>query len=100
MPLSGGRLWGEGWRYSAAAFSLHMARSSSTGAWPHAFLDDELGVGPGAVTMGIVDFDHDVLDADGGGRRVSIVDGVVERAEPEVALGARRAGPLVPIRSP
>jgi citronellol/citronellal dehydrogenase len=28
---------GSGWRYSAAAFSLHMARSSSGGTWPHAF---------------------------------------------------------------
>src|SRR5438309_11146225 len=52
-----------------------------------------LGVGPGAVTMGIVDLHHDVVDADHMAQadRRWIVDG----AEPEVAA-QDIGGALVP----
>src|SRR5262245_47461261 len=51
---------------------------------PPELLDDGLGLGPGAVAVGIVGLHHDVLDADA----VARVDRrrVVDRAEPEVAL--------------
>ena len=81
---------GSGWRYSAAAFSQHIARSSSAGMWPQHFSMHELGVGPGAVAVRVVGLDHDVLDADA----VAGVDGrrVVDACRTRSCAAARRPG--------
>src|SRR5712692_6633613 len=57
-------------------------------------LDHELGVGPGTVTVGIVDLGHHVVDTDA----VAGVDrgGVVDRAEPEVSLQDLRRPQIPP----
>ncbi len=84
-PVSppGARRSGSGWRKSAAAFSLQSLRRSAGGQVAPRLLDHGLGVGPGAVAVGVVDLHHDVVDPDGvaGVDRRRVVDG----AEPEAA---------------
>ena len=80
---SAGRPRGAGGGRARRRSRCTSSRSSSVGDVAPVLLDDELGVGPGAVAVGVVDLDHDVLDADA----VAGVDRrrVVDRAEPEVA---------------